>query len=717
DCPRGYTCQQGEEKNECIMNTFCNKNEDCPYTFKCDDGICVKQKGDQITQIFWELPWGQMIEKGLGNREKINELKTTVDSFSRSLMGNQLAVKEIKEKKFADESKTLAAITTQGIEPISNLAKALKSLTDNCNCENTEAICQKPQNFGQPQDCQGDPCDPVRGEINNLLEKLRRRKTDIVAHKKKFEEIKNKFEEEARKYRLLIEKILEDCKYSGLINRKEYFDTISLIQQQGGKTELNKIYWPKNADPDDPLTFFCSVGGNIYDYPYPSSKFYEELKPDKNFSFEPIKSEPLSCVAQIPFGSLVEDMIENISYGINQDLENLIYFITKLEEKIIKMNELISQCNDSRCKANCSCIQNPCYLKCGICSPLWCICFPFCFSPCLQTLGVCQGEPCPREDLGETVELIKKYENELLRILERIENNLGELTKYLTFNKEYGTGLAIIRQDFAYCLSLTTKWRLTEKPEEGSFWGLLRCEEAIGQKGPDGRIINSCHPQDLFCCTNKPSVEKIKEFSTLARKIESTIVQPKEEIYSPVKQGSSNVPYFSQKDPRWRNKDFGCGKTIGEAGCGPTTIAMALNFLGIKTDPPTVADWVLKKGYRVCGSGTAHAACCAAVKEFGKGSFKCEELHGKTKEVLEMLKDGRGVIIADVSGRGPPPYTKGGHYVVLTGVEKEWDEFFVNYNDPAFDPLKPEIRPAQSKLPIDWFEKLGIRAGCVIYKE
>jgi hypothetical protein len=134
-------------------------------------------------------------------------------------------------------------------------------------------------------------------------------------------------------------------------------------------------------------------------------------------------------------------------------------------------------------------------------------------------------------------------------------------------------------------------------------------------------------------------------------------------------------------------------------------MAMVLNYFKIATDPSKEIDWATKKNYRVCGSGTAHAFCCERAKEIG---LNCKELYD-IDSILDEVKNGK---VAIVSGHGPPPYTKGGHYLVLTKVGREWDEELVYFNDSK----GPKRAPPCGRVPADFFERYGINFGCVIWK-
>jgi len=672
----------------------------------------VEYKPEEMTQIAWQIPVGPMLEEGLWEEERTDKLKASL------VKGEQILQREIETG-------------SPTFNRISDLNKYLKTLTESCRCEELDGICQKPTNFSFPVGCSGDPCKEVRDEINNVLKINKRKSKELSAYKEKLIESKNIFVDEGRKFRKLTEEILEGCK-TGLLTRAEFYDSLAFLEEQGGTTKLQKLYLPAKAD--DPLVFYCITGGTIFDFPYtPEEISFRELEGIEEFVLGPVEGEPLSCPVVIPLGELIMDQISAISYETNSNLEELIYYIDKVLAELTKMTELISQCNESRCNISCACIPNPCYEPaCGIpparvnrCGIGRCAfptpltpnpCFFFCDSPCLQAVGGCHGEPCPREKIIETAKLIKIYEDEIFRLLDGIKGGIEDARLILKNEDEEKIDLDMIRAVTQTCLSLGAAgtW---EKPEE-PFWTLLRCEMAIGNIGPGGYIITDCHPQNLFCCSTKPLEPLEAPLFPSVLLIERPPVYtalPKGH-YSPSEYGFNQVPYFSQYDRRWRSKGFGCERTIGQSGCGPTSIAMALNFFGEKTDPPTVADWVLKSGYRVCGAGTAHAACCKAVKAFGEEEgIRCKEFHGNIGAVLNELKNGKN-IVAVVSGRGSPPYTKGGHYIVLTGTEKKWGKKFVHYNDSAYDPLRPERRPAQGKKPIDWFERRGIGAGCIIYK-
>lgn len=68
------------------------------------------------------------------------------------------------------------------------------------------------------------------------------------------------------------------------------------------------------------------------------------------------------------------------------------------------------------------------------------------------------------------------------------------------------------------------------------------------------------------------------------------------------------VVYYNQTDSRWGNKMYGKSGTIGEAGCGPTALAIAVASLtSNQVTPYDVAQWSVENGYRCEGNGSYHS--------------------------------------------------------------------------------------------------------------
>ena len=137
--------------------------------------------------------------------------------------------------------------------------------------------------------------------------------------------------------------------------------------------------------------------------------------------------------------------------------------------------------------------------------------------------------------------------------------------------------------------------------------------------------------------------------------------------------GSHGVPLYKQNN--YKNVSYGCGgTTIASGGCGIAATAMVLQFYGKKdATPPTLAKFSLKNGGRTCNAGTNHGFFPKVAKSYGMNNQ-----NGISWDAaMSHLKKGHPVI---VSGKGPPPFTSGGHYVVMTGFEPN---NYIAVNDSA----------------------------------
>jgi len=674
-------------------------------------------KFEKQTQIFYEIPLGQMLENGLWEKGRTDRLSALLTDFENFLTA-----------------------PTEGFEKVSDLYKHLSVLTEDCHCEELEGICLKPKNFAIPAGCMGDPCKKVRDKIKDALDKSAEISNRLKAYKKEIKNLENAFEEEGRKYRNL-EEILENCKKRELLTRAEYYQTVDMIYELGGSTKLIKSYLP--SQKDDPLVFYCTKGGTIFDYPYKIPEISEEdLKKAEEVSPPGTtgKSEPLSCPGYIPIGSLLDDELTSISFETNASLDLLVYHIDKILEEITKMVEAVSECNESRCNVSCACVPNPCYEpacgnppsrtpKCGKgkCTPPTPLhpnfCYFFCDSPCLQTVGGCHGEPCPREKLKEIPMRIKKWEEEIFNIIEEINSAiedakvmLGEKEGKVTLPAEGKINILEIRKMAEKCLNLSAK--SLEKPEEGSFWAMLRCDLALGQRGPDGKPILSCHPNDFFCCSNKPWDESAKEFPEKAKVVPEekvlTTSLPSVTSSPSLACDKTNYPYFGQYEKNWATEIIsspGCipARTMRRAGCALTSLAMILANYGLKVDPLVVAKTHNELNLWVCGQGSAAGFPCTIVNKLAPGEFSCETAKN-FNDVVNALKSGKSVLFG---GRGHPPYLGGEsenekkqntHYLVLTKLDKNWGEEIIYYNDPGTS------RRRCGALPEDYFKNRMYKA-------
>lgn len=129
--------------------------------------------------------------------------------------------------------------------------------------------------------------------------------------------------------------------------------------------------------------------------------------------------------------------------------------------------------------------------------------------------------------------------------------------------------------------------------------------------------------------------------------------------------------YFSQNDPRWRNKKYGNdGAKMGDSGCGPAAMAMAVNTAidrgGRGVNPMQMAGLAQATGNRD-ETGTNWRFMSEAPAMMGMSSKQA--LSPSADYINHEIDSGRPVILSGKSGGygGKSVYTNAGHYVVATG--------------------------------------------------
>lgn len=126
---------------------------------------------------------------------------------------------------------------------------------------------------------------------------------------------------------------------------------------------------------------------------------------------------------------------------------------------------------------------------------------------------------------------------------------------------------------------------------------------------------------------------------------------------------SAGAPYaYNQTDSRWGNKMYGKSGTIGEAGCGPTALAIAVASLtSNQVTPYDVAQWSVENGYRCEGNGSYHSLIPNGGAHYG---LTVTGVGNDSKRLVDALKNGKLVIAIMSKGH----FTSSGHFIVLRGV-------------------------------------------------
>ena len=133
------------------------------------------------------------------------------------------------------------------------------------------------------------------------------------------------------------------------------------------------------------------------------------------------------------------------------------------------------------------------------------------------------------------------------------------------------------------------------------------------------------------------------------------------------------IPLFLQWDERWGYDKYG-SNFIAIDGCGPTSLAMvAVGLTGnTNINPKVVSDFAYDRGYYVEGIGSKWSLMTDGVSNFG---LKGKEIPLSKEVIISTLKKGEPIIAT----MGPGTFTTQGHYIVLTGVDKDGN---IIVNDP-----------------------------------
>ena len=124
-------------------------------------------------------------------------------------------------------------------------------------------------------------------------------------------------------------------------------------------------------------------------------------------------------------------------------------------------------------------------------------------------------------------------------------------------------------------------------------------------------------------------------------------------------------PLFLQWDPRWGYAEYG-ENNIGLSGCGPTCVSMAMYYLlgDESLTPDKVAEYSMRNGYYVYGTGTAWALLEEMPKEYGIQVTQ----PSKTEQNMKSELDAGGIIVCSMKAGD---FTDGGHFVVIYGYDEE----------------------------------------------
>lgn len=195
-----------------------------------------------------------------------------------------------------------------------------------------------------------------------------------------------------------------------------------------------------------------------------------------------------------------------------------------------------------------------------------------------------------------------------------------------------------------------------------------RLKELAGQSAQYEQIYENAdkYPENLLAalCNNPEMLEFVQGYLESDGEVTGGL--------SRSEKNSNGIPLLLQWDQRWGYAPYG-DNNIGLSGCAPTCLSMvAVGLTGNEqATPNAIADYAMKEGYYVEGTGTAWSLMTDGCQKFGVVGT---ELGLDKDTVLSKLKNKKPIICSVRSG----DFTTTGHFIVLTGVE----DGKIKVNDP-----------------------------------
>lgn len=126
--------------------------------------------------------------------------------------------------------------------------------------------------------------------------------------------------------------------------------------------------------------------------------------------------------------------------------------------------------------------------------------------------------------------------------------------------------------------------------------------------------------------------------------------------------GNREIVYYNQADAAWCDQPYGKDH-LGQYGCGPTTLAMAVSSLTDQAvNPEEMAQWAVKNGYWARHGGSYLSIVSGAAADYG---LEAESLPDCDAERLRLeLATGKVAVALMSTGH----FTNGGHFILLRGV-------------------------------------------------
>lgn len=137
------------------------------------------------------------------------------------------------------------------------------------------------------------------------------------------------------------------------------------------------------------------------------------------------------------------------------------------------------------------------------------------------------------------------------------------------------------------------------------------------------------------------------------------------------------IPLYLQYSGRWASSPYGNG-TIAKNGCAPTCLAMLLSYFKQQVIYPDVVTAWTGNRYYVPGAGSSWEIFSAVSEHWDIG---CSNIGKSQKSMIKALSEGKPVI----ASMAPGTFTKGGHFIILTGITESGK---IKVNDPNDNIIK-----------------------------
>lgn len=187
----------------------------------------------------------------------------------------------------------------------------------------------------------------------------------------------------------------------------------------------------------------------------------------------------------------------------------------------------------------------------------------------------------------------------------------------------------------------------------GVTWG-FRSEALLIQTGAKYLATRPSHIWSLLVSRN----QGIEFEASWKENYEGAVLSGKEH-------SMRDCPYLAQSDRRWGRLPFGKTGTIEDDGCGPASLAMAVNTLtGRMVALPEIVEWAAENDCFCEGKGCYHRLIPQGGAHFG---LRVEAIGADRDKLLGALRAGKLAIAVLKRGH----FSGGGHFILLRGITKE----------------------------------------------